>query len=118
MPGRRPLSAAGKLTVGSLVAAAGGIVMMLAAGVVFQTPIPPGLGILLIPAGLVAFGRWRWTLVISALAGLFIFVSYFPSGAAVRLLHGGGLVASIGLWMQFVASLSAAVAGTVASIRN
>ncbi len=115
---RIPLPLAARLTVISLVAAALGVVIMMMAGVDFRTTIPPGLFILLIPAGLVAFGRWRWTTILAALAGLFIFVSYFLSGSADRLLDPSQLGVLVGLWLQFLASLLAVVAGFVATIRN
>lgn len=92
--------------------------IMIVSGVNFQTPIPPGLFILLIPAGLVAFGRRRWTPIIATIAGLFIFVGYFPSGAAVRLLDLSQFGAFIGLWLQFLASFVAVVAGIVAIVQN
>ena len=54
--GRVPLSPAAWLTVVSLAIAATGVVLMMIAGVEFTTTIPPGLFILLVRAGLVAFG--------------------------------------------------------------
>ena len=58
----RSLSAAGKLTVAGLVAAAGGIAIQIASGADYST-VPPGLVILLVAAGLVALAtRWWWTL--------------------------------------------------------
>jgi hypothetical protein len=47
---------ASKVAGASLVVAAVGVVIMIAAGVDFGTTPPPGLFILLIPAGLIAFG--------------------------------------------------------------
>jgi len=108
---------ASKLTVFSLLAAAAGVVIQIISGVDYPT-IPPGLFILLIPAGLVAFGRWRWTPVIATLAGLFIFVSYFLSGSTVRLLDLSQFGAFIGLWLQFLAVIVTVVAGTVATVQN
>jgi hypothetical protein len=113
-----PLPPAARLTVVSLVAAAAGVAIMTTSGVGFQTEIPPGLFILLVPAGLMVFGRWRWTPAVATLAGLFIFISYFPSGAVVRLLEPGPPQAFIGLWLQFLASLVAAIAGTAATVRG
>jgi hypothetical protein len=118
MKERIPLSPAAKLTVFGLIAAAAGVVIMMISGVDFRTAIPPGLFILLIPAGLVAFGRWRWTPIIATLAGLFIFVSYFLSGSAVRLLDLSQFGAFVGLWLQFLASFITVVAGTVATMRK
>ncbi len=117
MKERIPLSMASKLTIFSLVAAAAGVVIMIVSGVDFPT-IPPGLFILLIPAGLVAFGRWRWTPIIATLAGLFIFVGYFLSGSTVRLLDLSQFGAFIGLWLQFLASFVTVVAGIVATVQN
>ena len=116
-PGR-PLPPAARLTVVSLAAAAAGVVLMMLSGVEFRTTIPPGLFILLVPAGLVALGRWRWTLLIATLAGLFIAISYVPSGSLARLLDPSRSGAFIGLWVQFVASLCAVVAGTFATVRG
>jgi hypothetical protein len=117
MSERIALSLAARLTVCSLVAAATGVVIMMVSGV-FRTAIPPGLFILLIPAGLVAFGRWRWTPIIATLSGLFIFVSYFPSGSAVRLFDLSQLGVFVSLWLQFLASFIAGIAGIVAAIQN
>jgi hypothetical protein len=112
---RTPLSLAARLTVDSLVAAAAGVVLMMIAGVEFTTTIPPGLFILLVPAGLVTLGRWRWTLLLATLAGLFIAVSYVPSGSLVRLVEPSPPVAFIGLWLQLVGSFVAAVAAPASS---
>ena len=117
MKERIPLSMASKLTVFSLVAAAVGVVIQIVSGVDYPT-IPPGLFILLIPAGLIVFGRWRWTPVIATLAGLFIFVSYFLSGSTVRLLDLSQFGAFIGLWLQFLAVIVTVVAGIVATVQN
>jgi len=112
---QQPWSLADKVTVSGLVVAATGVVMMMVSGV-FRTTTPPGLFILLLPAGLVACGRWRWTPIVATLAGLFIFVGYFPSGAAVRLFDLSQLGVFVGLWLQFLASFIAAIAGIVAGI--
>lgn len=53
---RPRLPAAAKVTIFGLVFAATGIVIMIFSGVDFAAA-PPGLFILLVPAGLVAFGR-------------------------------------------------------------
>jgi len=120
-PGRAALgrsSPAAWLTVVSLAIAATGVVLMMIAGVEFTTTIPPGLFILLVPAGLVAFGRWRWTPPIAALASLFIVVSYVPSGSLVRLFAPSPPGAFIGLWLQLVGALVAWVAATIAAVQG
>lgn len=81
---QNPLSLAGKLTVAGLVVAAAGVVIQIVSGHDYPT-IPPVFFILLIPAGLVAFGRWRWTPVSAVLAGLFLTFGLFASGESARL---------------------------------
>ena len=67
MSSRTPLSLGEKLTVAALVVAAAGVVIQIAAGHPYPT-VPPVFFILLIPAGLIAFGRWRWAPVPAVLA--------------------------------------------------
>lgn len=114
---RPPLSTASRITVTGLAAAAVGVVVLLLAGTVFTTAIPPGLVILLVPAGLVVLGRWRWTLVAAALAGLFVSVGYFPSGSASGLVDPSPPGVFLGLWLQFAGALTAGVAGVAACLR-
>jgi hypothetical protein len=116
--GRSERPGASRIVVASLVAAAVGVATMIVSGVEFTTSLPPGLLILLLPAGLVAFGPWRWTPIVATLAGLFIVVSYFPSGSAAALFEPGRLGIFAGLWLQFVGSAVAVVAGIVATKRN
>ncbi len=113
---QNPLSLAGKLTVAGLITAAGGIVIQIISGVDFPT-IPPGLFILLIPAALIAFGRWKWTLVLGAVAGLWLFIGLFLSGQGSRLLDSSQIGFN-GLWVQMLGVIVAAVAGIIASLQN
>lgn len=108
----------GIVVVGSLTVAAAGVVTMALSGVVFTTAIAPGLVILLVPAGLVALGRWRWAPGLAVAAALFIVVGYVPSGAAGALLDPTGSGAFLGLWLQFVGASVAVVAGTIAVART
>ena len=112
-----PLSLAGELTVASLVVAAGGVVIQIVSGADYP-PIPPVFFILLIPAGLIAFGRWRWTPAVAVLAGLFLTFGLFASGQSPRLFNWSRLGDSVGLWVQMVAVLNAAVAGIMAMVHN
>lgn len=108
-----------RVVVAGLVAAAAGVVTMALSGVAFTTSIPPGLLILLVPAGLVALGQWRWPLFLATAAALFIVASYVPSGAVILLLDptaGSGIF--VGLWLQFVGAAAAVVAGAVAAARS
>jgi len=106
-----------QVVVGGLTAAAAGVVTMALSGVVFTTTIPPGLLILLVPAGLVALGRWRWPPVLAVVAALFIVVGYVPNGAAA-LLDPTGSGPFLGLWAQFVGASVALVAGTITVART
>jgi hypothetical protein len=111
------LSRASKAVVLGLVTAAAGIVIQIASGVDYPA-VPPGLLILLIPAALVVWGRWRWTPILASLAALFIVVGYFPSGAAVRLLDLSHVGAFVGLWLQFAAGIVTVIAGITAIVQT
>jgi hypothetical protein len=114
---QNPLSLAGKLTVAGLIVAAAGVVIQIVSGADYPTA-PPVFFILLIPAGLIAFGRWRWTPVIAVLAGLFLTFGLFASGESRRLFDPSRLGDSVGLWVQMLAVIVATVAGIIATIHN
>jgi hypothetical protein len=117
MTGRPSLSVAGKsIVVGSVIAAAG-VVIQIAAGAAYPK-VPPVFFILLIPAGLVAFGRWRWPPVIATLGGLFLTAGLFLSGSSGRLFDLSRLGVSIGLWAQALAVIVATAAGVIATVEN
>src|SRR5262245_42101413 len=107
-----PLSLAGKLTVASLVVAAGGVVIQIVSGADYP-PIPPVFFILLIPAGLIAFGRWRWTPAVAVLAGLFLTFGLFASGESPRLFNWSRLGDSVGLCVQTATVRVGAVGGSM-----
>jgi hypothetical protein len=117
MTQRTSLSFAGKLIVVGSVVAAAGVVIQIASGAAYPT-IPPVFFILLIPAGLVAFGRWRWTPVIAALGGLFLTTGLFLSGSSARLFDLSRFGVSMGLWVQALAVFVATVAGIIATVQN
>ena len=105
-----------RAVVGGLLVAAAGVVTMAISGVTFTTAVPPGLLILLIPAGFVAAGRWRWASVLAGIAALFIVVGYIPSGAIGQLFDPVASGAFVGLWLQFGgASIAVAAAAVTAS---
>jgi hypothetical protein len=114
---QNPLSLAGKLTVAGLIVAAAGVVIQIVSGADYPT-VPPVFFILLIPAGLIAFGRWRWTPVTAVLAGLFLTFGLFASGASAALFDINKFGVAVGLWIQTLAVIAAAVAGIIATIQN
>jgi len=111
------LSHYSQLTVAALLIATTGVVIQMIAGVDFPT-IPPVLFILLIPAGLVAVGRWRWTPATAALAGVFLTFGLFAGGAAPRLLDLSQLGGFVGLWVQMLGVIGAVVGGLIATVQN
>ena len=117
MSSRTPLSLGEKIAVAALVVAAVGVVIQIAAGHPYPT-VPPVLFILLIPAGLIAFGRWRWAPVSAVLAGLFLTVGLIASGASGRLFDLRNPADSLGLWIQTLAVLAATAAALVSTIQN
>jgi hypothetical protein len=114
---RSSLSSSGKLTVTALLVGAAGIVIQIVSGADYPT-VPPGLIILLVAAGLVAFGPWRWTPVVGTAVGLFLFVGFFASGTAGLLLDPSQFGRFVGVWVQFLAVIVAIVTGIVPTIQN
>lgn len=114
---RSSLPPAGKVTVAALLVGAAGFVIQIVFEVDVPT-VPPGLVIMLLAAGLVAFLPWRWIPVVGAAVGLFLLVGFFASGAVGSLLDPGPLGVFIGAWIQFLAVIAAVVAGIVATIQN
>lgn len=114
---QNPLSLAGKLTVASLIVAAVGVVIQIISGHPYPT-VPPVFFILLIPAGLIAFGRWRWTPISAVIAGLFLTFGLFSSGSTPRLFDLSNFGDSAGLWIQTLATAVAVVAAIIATIQN
>jgi hypothetical protein len=114
---RSSLPTASKLTVTALLVAATGFVIQIVSGVDVPT-VPPGLVIMLVAAGLVAFLPWRWIPVVGAAVGLFLLVGFFASGAVGSLLDLSRLGVFIGAWIQFLAVIVVVVAGIVAALQN
>jgi hypothetical protein len=117
MKEKLPLSLARKTTVISLIASAAGVVIQIVSGADYPK-VPPVFFILLIPAGLIAFGQWGWTPVIAILGGLFLIFGLFSSGASVRLFHLTRFGVSAGLWIQMLGVVVATIAGIITIVEN
>jgi hypothetical protein len=113
----RAVSPAGKATVVALITAAVGVAIQIAAAAPYPT-VPPVFFILLIPAGLIALGRWWWAPIFAVLAGVFLTIGLFASGEAGRLVDPTSVADSVGLWTQMVAVLAATVSGALAVRTN
>jgi hypothetical protein len=115
----RTWSAAGKLNVAGLVAAAAGIVIQIASGADYPT-VPPGLIILLAAAGLVALGaRWRWTTIVGVVVPAFLLVgAVVASQARDQLGDPGQVGVFVGTVVQLLATAVALVAGVAAAWRS
>ena len=107
------MSAAGKLTVAGLVAAAGGIAIQIASGADYST-VPPGLVILLVATGLVALAtRWWWT----PLAGLVVSAFLLLGGAVASNTRDHlGDPEEVGVFIGTVIQPLALVIALVASV--
>ena len=113
----RAVSPNGKATVVALITAAVGVAIQIAAGAPYPT-VPPVFFILLIPAGLIATGRWWWAPIPAVLAGMFLTIGLFAAGETGRLVDPTSIADSFGLWMQMVALLAAMVSGALATKSN
>jgi hypothetical protein len=112
-------SLAGKLTVIGLVVAAAGISTLFLTSSVAVPPIPIGPILLLLVAGVVALGPWRWTPVVGVIAALFVLGGAFIApGLFDRLSTPAQLGGFVGTWVQMVGLLTALVAGTLAAVQN
>lgn len=117
MKNRRIPSSASKVTIAGFVAAAAGVTLQIISGASYPA-VPPVFFILLVPAGLMAFGPWRWTAITAVVAGLFLTLGLFSSGAYHRLFNPGNVGDSIGLWIQALAVGVALISGTMATIQH
>lgn len=89
------LSPAARLTVAALLVVALGFAIQIFSGV--EVPlVPPGLVMMLVAAGPVAFLPVRWSPAIGAFVGLFLFVGFFASGAVAVLLDPSRLGVLVG----------------------
>jgi hypothetical protein len=111
------LTTAGMLIVGGLITATIGVVIQIISGVPYPK-VPPVFFIQLIPAGLVIFGKWRWTPLVVIIGSVFLTIGLFTSGASVRLTDFHNTGGSVGLWIQTFGNLVALFAGVAAMTRR
>lgn len=106
------------LTIGGLVLAPAGIVVLIASGVDFP-PVPPGIVIPLVAAAAVTGLRRWWAPALGAAVAGFLLVGLLVAGQAVGYLSDpGDIGASAGAAMLFSGLVMAMVAGVVATIRS
>lgn len=100
-------------TVVGLLVGAAGIVAQKVAGVAMPV-VPPGLVLMVVAAGLVAATRWRWPVVVGALAAVAEVAAVMSGlGKLADFSEAGVATAS---WVRLVGVLLAVGAGTVATI--
>jgi hypothetical protein len=106
------------LTAIALVIAAVGFVTQMLAGVTDTPTIPPGLVVILVAAGLVAFVPGRWMPLAGVVAGLFNLVASVLVDAVDRLTDPSPATGFIGAWLMHIGLIAACIAGTMATPRN
>jgi hypothetical protein len=102
----------------AFVAIAVAIPIEIAGGVPGFPTIPPGMLIALGAAILIGAIRWRWTPVVGILVTVFLLVGFVASRGYVRLLGAESGLATVGVWLQLVATLVALVASGAALMRQ
>lgn len=96
----------------ALLVAAAGIGVQIAGGADYPA-VPPGAILLVIAAGIVWFGPWRWAPLAAVVAGVFLVVGLFAAGQASRLVEVDTALDTLGLWIQMVAVVVALTAGAL-----
>jgi hypothetical protein len=107
-----------RLTVVSLLIAAVGFVTQMVAGVTDTPTVPPGLVVILVAAGVVAFVPGRWMPLAGVVAGLFNLVASVVVDAVDRLTDASPAAGFIGAWLMHIGLIAACIAGTMATARN
>jgi hypothetical protein len=101
-----------RITAIALLVAAVGIGVQISGGADYPA-VPPGAVLLVIAAGIVWFGRWRWAPVAAVAVGLFLVVGLFAADQASRLVEVDTALDTLGLWIQMVAVVVALTAGAL-----
>ena len=107
-----------RLTVAALLIAAAGFVAQMVAGVTDTPTIPPGLVVILLAAGLIAFVPGRWMPLAGVFAGLFNLVASVVVDAVGRLMDPSPATGFVGAWLMHIGLIAACIAGTMATVRN
>ncbi len=103
-----------KLTLAGLLITAAGIAILYVSG--GEMPVvPPGFVMLLIAAGLVAWGPWRWTPIAGIVAALAEAGGFFGSGSAANLFDLSPFGIFAGTWVRLVGIVLALVFSIVAT---
>jgi hypothetical protein len=106
-----------KLTIAGLVVGAVGIAVLWAAGVPFPFYPPPGMLLLGAGAVFLALARQWWVPAVGAVLGLFVTVGFVLSPTGFDNLTGVyGVGIEVGTIVQVLGVVTAAVAGSVASV--
>lgn len=106
------------MNVAGMLVAVVGIVIQIATGVDYPT-IPPGPIILLVAAGIVAVGRWRWSPIVGVVVPAFLLVGGTIAGFANDELWDPGEPGQFfGLVVQAVGVIAALIGGVRALRRK
>jgi hypothetical protein len=115
---RSPLSDASRLNVAGMLVAVVGIVIQIVTGVDYPT-VPPGPIVLLVAAGIVAVGRWRWSPIVGVVVPAFLLVGGTIAGFANDELWDPGEPGQFfGLVVQAVGVIAAFIGGVRALRRK
>lgn len=115
---RSPLSNASRMNVAGMLVAVVGIVIQIVTGVDYPT-IPPGPIVLLVAAGIVAVGRWRWSPIVGVVVPAFLLVGGTIAGFANDELWDPGEPGQFfGLVVQAVGVIAALIGGVRALRRE
>jgi hypothetical protein len=113
-----PAPRTSRLTVVALLVAAAGFVIQMIAGVTDTPTVPPGLVIILVAAGLVAFVPGRWMPLAGVVAGVFNLVASVVVDAVDRLVDPSPATGFVGAWLMHIGLIAACIVGTWAMVRN
>lgn len=105
---------AARLTAVALVIAAIAVVVQILSGAEYPS-VPLAFFILLIPAGLLVFTRWRFGPVVALISSVFLLFGLIGSGAYVRLVNPDSTGDTIGLWLMTISLIVATTTAVIAA---